>query len=331
LNKFKPRVLAIDDDPHMLHIYKALFERDFAITIVTTSNPEKALIAALENPPDLFITDLFHPGMNGIALIKKLRERESTKVMPICVISGSVKTEYGDMAREAGADLVFSKPWKVEEFVNQVKALLTRQKWMNIVLLAHEKMARKTPSLSFKSCLLQNVKKGNVSNEQKRVFQEAEADVISLFFKIASRGQTFGSTDSIKKKFGYTLEENFGLTKGPFIEMARAYWSFSLGVDNTPPGHENLLLWQILHKVEFDIRSLFFPTPGPNHISVRKRIKAQRSLLQHFAPEMDIERFISENPILKREARRGLFSGKNILLGVILLLIIVWLLFNKLD
>lgn len=60
----------------------------------------------------------------------------------------------------------------------------------------------------------------------------------------------------------------------------------------------------LLRQVEINIASLFFPTPGSASIPVKKRLQDQRQFLKEVAPNIDIERFLSENPILKWESSR---------------------------
>ena len=62
------------------------------------------------------------------------------------------------------------------------------------------------------------------------------------------------------------------------------------------------------------------------HTSVKQRIKTQREILGHFAPEIDVEEFISNNPILKREAG-GNLSGRKIVFVIVLVVVILVLLF----
>jgi len=94
--------------------------------------------------------------------------------------------------------------------------------------------------------------------------------------------------------------------------MARTYWTFKIEIEDLYEKDSDLLIWQILYKVERNIGSLFFPLffpiPGPGHASVRKRAKTQKSQLEFFAPNMDINRFIYENPILDYESKRSLLS-----------------------
>jgi len=142
--------------------------------------------------------------------------------------------------------------------------------------------------------------------QQKKITTEVLGAVYEFFFHKATQGETFGELSRIKERFGETVEENYGLAEGPFINMAKTYWTFKLEAKDLFPIHHKLILSRILNEVEATIASLFFPTPGPAEIPVKQRKEKQRELLHEFAPEIDAERFLNENPLLKEgRGRRG--------------------------
>jgi len=102
------------------------------------------------------------------------------------------------------------------------------------------------------------------------------------FFRKAIHGETFGPIARIKERFSPSLEENYELTSGPFINLARTYWTYDIEVHDLFPQHYDLMLAQILLKVERDLGSLFFPTPGKVVIWVRQRKQQQRQLLEQY-------------------------------------------------
>jgi len=128
------------------------------------------------------------------------------------------------------------------------------------------------------------------------------------FFRKAVCGETFGPTGRIEETFGRPVERNYQLSSGPFISLAKTYWTYKVEVHDLFPEHHDLVLSQVLTKVEGDIASVFFPTPGPVMIWVRQRRQQQRQLLEQYAPEIDIDTFVENNPILGTS--RGRISRK---------------------
>jgi len=118
------------------------------------------------------------------------------------------------------------------------------------------------------------------------------------FFRKVIDRQTFGPISRVKGRFGNSFEENYELMKGPFIDMANTYWTYDIEVHDLFPQHHNLMLGQILLRVERDIGSVFFPFPGEVVIWVRQRRQLQRQLLEQYAPEINVDTFLENNPML---------------------------------
>jgi hypothetical protein len=119
------------------------------------------------------------------------------------------------------------------------------------------------------------------------------------FWRRVCARQEFGDTGRVTRKFGKSLEQNYGVQAGPFMQVARAYWTFKVEMQDILPAYYDTWLGQALVAVEFRIAQLFFPTPGPVSMPKRLRKNAQREYLQNFAPTFEIERYLKENPMLK--------------------------------
>jgi len=143
------------------------------------------------------------------------------------------------------------------------------------------------------------------TSEQSRTIGIVSDVVTQLFFEKVSKGETFGDITRIKERFGDTLESNYGISNGPFFNLAKTYWTFKIEVNDLRENDIAPVLAQILIDFEFLMASVFFPTPGPKKIPVNLRREKQRELLEEFAPDLDIDRFLNENPILKVEGSRA--------------------------
>lgn len=158
-----------------------------------------------------------------------------------------------------------------------------------------------------KSFLMQEYSQELVSAQQQHVLEIVQI-LTRYFFKLALNGQTFGPIEKVRLEFGKTLEEQYGLQKGPFLNLARTYWTFRLELDQDQYNSSNRyipLLFPILRTVEMNISGVFFPSPGPKVMSVAQRTMRHEQILKEFAPQIDAKRLISESPILRLEASRG--------------------------
>lgn len=104
------RALIVDDSATMRNMIKAVMT-DMGFDIITAQDGVKAVKAASDEKFDVVITDINMPNMDGIELIRVLRETENMKYTPILVIT----TEGGDNVKSAGKQAGASG-WIVKPF-----------------------------------------------------------------------------------------------------------------------------------------------------------------------------------------------------------------------
>jgi two-component system, OmpR family, KDP operon response regulator KdpE len=122
--KIKPRILIVDDEPQIARVLKiSLAARGYNIQVASDG------ISALEIfgnwQPDLVITDLSMPRMDGLKLCRKLRVASR---IPIIVISAESKKHIKFEALDAGADDYLTKPFDINELLNRIGTLLSANK-----------------------------------------------------------------------------------------------------------------------------------------------------------------------------------------------------------
>ena len=102
----------------MRYVLRRILERA-GHEVVDAADGAAALEAALRSPPDLVVTDMMMPVMDGAELIRRLRADPSTMAIPILASTSNVELA-------AGADAILTKPWKVDQMLftaNQLLAL----------------------------------------------------------------------------------------------------------------------------------------------------------------------------------------------------------------
>lgn len=154
---------------------------------------------------------------------------------------------------------------------------------------------------------MRKIMKSEVDNNSQdgRIAAEVMLIMQRWFWRKVVERQTFGSVNRVAEKFGRSLEENYGMPSGPFMDLARTYWTYRIEMRDLFPDHHNKWLSQALLTVERDTAALFFPTPGPITFPVNQRREAQRECLEKFAPTFDIDTFLAQSPVLRAGKNRG--------------------------
>jgi PAS domain S-box-containing protein len=113
-----PRILVVEDDAKMRRVLELLLSGHW--TVETSADAASAIAAIRERPPDLVLTDLLLPGMDGYDFLRQLRAEAGTRTLPVIVISGL--TEEADRLRalEAGANDYLIKPFSERELMLRV-------------------------------------------------------------------------------------------------------------------------------------------------------------------------------------------------------------------
>src|SRR5437016_5300669 len=118
------RILVVEDNTDSRDILAKLL-RMSGYEVISASNGESGYAAALNELPDLIITDINMPVMDGIQLLKKVRSDQilsKTAVLVVTAFGGDAARE----AIEAGADASTAKPFDFDGFINTVETLLLR-------------------------------------------------------------------------------------------------------------------------------------------------------------------------------------------------------------
>ena len=118
------KILVVDDSDDTREMMAKLLELE-SFTVVTAEDGSAGLDTADAERPDLIITDVNMPVMNGIEMIRRLREQDGFASVPIMAI-----TAYGNgvakEALDAGANRAATKPIQFNALVVEIKELLSQ-------------------------------------------------------------------------------------------------------------------------------------------------------------------------------------------------------------
>jgi signal transduction histidine kinase len=122
LSTARPLVLLVDDNSDMREYVRSLLAVRF--DVVGASNGRAALEQIQLRTPDLVLTDVMMPEMDGFALLQALRENPATALIPIIMLSALAGEEARIEGVESGADDYLTKPFTARELIARVDAQL---------------------------------------------------------------------------------------------------------------------------------------------------------------------------------------------------------------
>ena len=125
IKNMKATVLLIDDNEMILSLVENCLSDYYSIRpFISASDALVAIDGGLH--PDLIVTDLNMPDLNGLTFLKQLKENANTSGIPVMILSGSEKSETRIECLEAGADDFLLKPFHPEELRVRIQKCLIR-------------------------------------------------------------------------------------------------------------------------------------------------------------------------------------------------------------
>src|SRR5712675_912587 len=121
-SEVKRNILVVDDEAQITRVLKTTLSSQ-GYGIRTASDGEEALLLMKDWAPDLVVTDLRMPNMDGLELCRRIR---SESHIPIIVLSVKGEETIKVEALDAGADDYITKPFSVNELLARVRATLRR-------------------------------------------------------------------------------------------------------------------------------------------------------------------------------------------------------------
>jgi DNA-binding response OmpR family regulator len=120
-----PHVLVADDDAWILRMVATVLEKR-GYSVETATDGEEALARALAHPPDLLITDVMMPKVDGWSLVRQLRSHAELGMMPVIFLTALSSEDDRIKGFRLGADDYVTKPFRFEELDLRVAKTLRR-------------------------------------------------------------------------------------------------------------------------------------------------------------------------------------------------------------
>jgi DNA-binding NarL/FixJ family response regulator len=119
------RLLIVDDEPNLLRAVAACLKTE-NYEVSTARSGREALLHLAESVPDLIVSDIRMPGMDGYQLVRQLRGSPRTALVPIIFLTAKDETADRIEGFRAGIDAYLTKPFEPEELIAVVNGILIR-------------------------------------------------------------------------------------------------------------------------------------------------------------------------------------------------------------
>ncbi len=140
------RILLVDDDPALIKLFAVAMKKS-GFQVVTSTDGEEGLAAALQGRPDLVVADLNMPRLDGWGLLRALRSDHRLGETPVMFLSCHDDYRESLKALSAGAQDYVAKGGKLDALVARMRALLVPREAFVAALLAREKVSARIAEL----------------------------------------------------------------------------------------------------------------------------------------------------------------------------------------
>ena len=268
-----PSLLVVEDNPALISYLKTILQPHFQITIAT--NGRDGLEIALQEIPDLILTDVMMPEMDGIEMTQKIKAHQLTNHIPIVILSA--KNEVADRIKghQQGADVYLGKP------INEQELLLTL---LNLFQLT-EQWKKRYSSLAAGNTTLEKIDDMPEGFDKIAIFQNDsfmqqilntfEANYRSENFDAPqlasimniSKAQLYRKVAKISEEGVMGMLRNYRLNKA--VEMLENYPNMSTKEIAFHVGFKEYSHFSVSFKKQFNInpsdwRKKSFKSPGHN-------------------------------------------------------------------
>ena len=147
--KNRMRILIVEDEEEILSYLKEELEGDYRI--MTRKNGREAYDTILADTPDLVISDIMMPEMDGLSLCRKIKQNTNVNHVPVILLTAKSKPEDTMEGMATGADAYMVKPFNTELLKSTIASLLANRKLLKSKFSGAQQQEDKVQKLSMKS------------------------------------------------------------------------------------------------------------------------------------------------------------------------------------
>ena len=116
-------MLVVDDDPVIVRLLKVNFEME-GYEVATAADGEQGLAAARSERPDVVVSDIMMPRLDGYETCARLKQEDGTKDIPVVFLSAKAQQSDIDKGKAFGVADYLTKPFDPNDLIDMVERLL---------------------------------------------------------------------------------------------------------------------------------------------------------------------------------------------------------------
>ncbi|HEX9264787.1 MAG TPA: response regulator [Candidatus Binatia bacterium] len=117
------KILLVDDSETVLQMEQMILEPN-SYELITARDGEEGIAKALQSKPDLILMDVVMPKMDGFEAVKRLREHQQMRAVPVVMVTSKAEAESMEAGYQSGCNDYIIKPIDRFELLTKVKNLL---------------------------------------------------------------------------------------------------------------------------------------------------------------------------------------------------------------
>ena len=117
-------VLVVEDDPDLLELMTRVLEKEQFEVMTAIDGREGLLLASGRPRPDLIVSDIMMPDMDGLQMVRELRDDPNTRRTPVIFLTAKSTPQDLVAGIQAGARHYLTKPFKMQDLLAKVRSIL---------------------------------------------------------------------------------------------------------------------------------------------------------------------------------------------------------------
>ncbi|WNH12621.1 ATP-binding protein [Thalassobellus suaedae] len=249
LNQNKELILLIDDNPDILNYLDGLLEGKY--DLIYANNGEEGVEKALRYVPDLIVSDVMMPKLNGIELCNVLKEKIETTHIPIILLTAKANIESVQEGYIHGADDYIVKPFSSQILQTRIRNLLDSRKQLRNYFLNKEEI--KPENINDNSSTLLEQEKGFLNQLEQVILEHLDEEKMDVWVVAQSIGMSRTSLfRKIKAITGLNINQYIRKVKLDKAAELIKSGNYTIAQASYEVGFKNVKYFRKLFKEQFD-------------------------------------------------------------------------------